>query len=439
MSRRAFRASILHFLRDPSELPHGRSSESYAYFEDGLLVVDNGAITDVGSYEEHAPKLGDAPLIDYRGRLIMPGFVDTHVHYPQTGMIGSYGEELLTWLSTYTYPTERAFADLDHARQVAQVFLGELLRNGTTSALVFATVHPASVQALFEGALALNMRLISGKVLMDRNAPDYLCDTPERAYGESKALIEQWHGRGRLGYAVTPRFAATSSPEQLRAAKRLLHEHPECWLHTHVAENKAECAWIAELYANECPDSSYLGVYDQFGLLTERAVFAHGVQLSDRDFELLAKRRSAISFCPSSNLFLGSGLFRFKRARELDVRLGLGTDIGAGTSFSQLRTLNEAYKVLKLQGDKLSALEAFHLATLGSAEALSIDDKVGSFREGNEADFVVLDLEATPLLRFRMQRARDLEERLFVLMTLGDDRAIEATYLAGERAHARAY
>jgi guanine deaminase len=439
MSRRGFRASILHFLRDPHELPHARVSESYAYFEDGLLVVENGLVTDVGEYAEHAPGLGDTPVVDYRGRLIVPGFLDCHVHYPQTGMIGSYGEELLSWLATYTYPAERAFADIEHARAVAELFLRELLRNGTTSALVFATVHAGSAQALFEKALALNMRLISGKVLMDRNAPPYLCDTPESAYAESKQLIAKWHGRGRLGYAVTPRFAGSSSPEQLRVAKRLLHEHPDCWLHTHVAENKAECAWINELYAQECPpNTSYLGVYDHFGLMTQRSVFAHGVQLDDADFELVASRRSAIAFCPTSNLFLGSGLFRYRRAREIDIKLGLATDVGGGTSFSQLQSLNEAYKIVKLQGDKLSALEAFHLATLGSAEALELDDKVGSFRDGNEADFVVLDPNATPLLRFRMENARGIEEQLFVFMTLGDDRAIEATYLAGERAHARA-
>jgi guanine deaminase len=438
MSRRAFRASILHFLRDPHELPHARVHESYAYFEDGLLVVEDGLITDVGDYDVHAPELGDTPVVDYRGRLLVPGFIDCHVHYPQTGIIGSYGEELLSWLSTYTYPAERAFADRDHCRAVSGLFLRELLRNGTTTALVFATVHAGSAEALFEQALALNMRLISGKVLMDRNAPDYLLDTPESAYAESKALIAEWHGRGRLGYAVTPRFAGSSSPEQLRVAKRLLNEHPECWLHTHVAENKSECAWIQELYAHECPPgTSYLGVYDHFGLMTPRSVFAHGVQLDDADFELVANRRSAIAFCPTSNLFLGSGLFRYRRAREIDIKLGLATDVGGGTSFSQLQSLNEAYKIVKLQGDKLSALEAFHLATLGSAEALELDGKIGSFRDGNEADFVVLDPNATPLLRFRMEHAKDLEERLFVFMTLGDDRAIEATYLAGECAHAR--
>jgi guanine deaminase len=438
MPRSAFRASILHFLRDPAELPHARVQEAYSFFEDGLLVVEDGLVVDVGEYAVHATGLGDTPVTDYRGRLIVPGFIDTHVHYPQTGIIGSYGEELLSWLSTYTYPTEAAFGDPAHASAVADVFLAELLRNGTTSALVFATVHSASVDALFERALKLNLRLISGKVLMDRNAPGYLCDTPERAYSESKALIEKWHGKGRLGYAVTPRFAATSTPAQLHAAARLLKEHPECWMHTHVAENKSECAWVRELFANDTPPgTSYLGVYDHYGLMGERSVFAHGVQLDDADFELVGRRRSALSFCPTSNLFLGSGLFRFKRARELDVKLGLGTDVGGGTSFSLLHTLNEAYKVIKLQGDKLSSLEAFHLATLGSAEALAIDDKVGSFREGNEADFVVLDPNATPLLRFRMGRAKELEERLFVFMTLADDRAIEATYVAGACVHQR--
>jgi guanine deaminase len=432
-ARRGYRASVLHFLGNPQVDPG-----AYEFVADGLLVIEGGQVVELGPYATLTNVYPGLEVVDYSGKLIVPGFIDTHVHYPQTEMIASYGEELLAWLDTYTYPTERAFADKDYARSVAKVFLRELLRNGTTSALVFATVHKTSVDALFEEAERLGMRLITGKVLMDRNAPPYLCDTPETGYDESKQLIADWHGKGRLAYAVTPRFAGSSSPEQLRAAARLLVEHPDCYLQTHVAENKSEVAWIASLYADEVPaGTSYLGVYDHFGLLNQRAVLAHGVHLDDADFDLLVRRKSAISFCPTSNLFLGSGLFRLDHAQQRGVKVGLGTDIGAGTSFSLLQTLNEAYKVVKLQGGKLSALRAFYLATLGSARALEVDDKIGSFVAQREADFVVLDPHATPLLAFRNARDMSLEERLFVLMTLGDDRAIRATYVAGSLVHDR--
>ncbi|MEY4512518.1 MAG: hypothetical protein RLZZ450_4640 [Pseudomonadota bacterium] len=424
---------MLHLLGDPHVAP-----QAYAYFDDGLLIIEHGHVLALGPYATLLDQHPGLEVVDYTGKLIVPGFIDTHVHYPQTEMIGSYGEELLAWLDAYTYPTERAFADKDYARSVAKVFLRELLRNGTTSALVFATVHRASVDALFEEAEQLGMRLITGKVLMDRNAPAYLRDTPQTAYDESKELIAAWHNKGRLSYAVTPRFAGSSSPEQLRAAARLLVEHPDCYLQTHVAENKSEVRWIESLYADEVPPhTSYLGVYDHFQLMTERAVFAHGIHLDDEDFDLLARRKSAVSFCPTSNLFLGSGLFRLDHAQQRGVKVGLGTDIGAGTSFSLLQTLNEAYKVVKLQGGKLSALRAFYLATLGSARALELADKIGSLLPGREADFVVLDPDATPLLAFRNRKVSSIDERLFVLMTLGDDRAVRATYVAGALVHDR--
>jgi guanine deaminase len=429
---RGYRATIVHFRDDPS----GRA-DAAELFDDGLLVVERGHVVDVGPAAALAAKYPGLEVVDYRGKILVPGFVDTHVHYPQTEMMGAYGEELLAWLEAYTFPTERAFVDKEYARSVATVFLRELLRNGTTSALVFATVHKGSVEALFEEAEKLGMRIITGKVLMDRHAPDDLCDTPESGYRESRQLIEAWHKRGRLGYAVSPRFAATSSPAQLREARRLLEES-DCHMQTHVAENKREVAWVEELFRGEVPaHTSYLGVYDHFGLLTERAVLAHGVHLADADFALLAARGSALSFCPTSNLFLGSGLFRLDFARAQQVKVGLGTDIGAGTSFSLLQTLNEAYKVVKLQGGKLSALSAFYLATLGSARALALEDQIGSLLPGREADFVVLDPAATPLLAFRSERATTLEEKLFVLITLGDDRCVRATYVAGALVHDR--
>jgi len=433
-AKRAFRGSILSFKGDPAS-----EGESAAQFiQDGLMIVEKGKITQVGTYAELQGSLGGAPVVDYSGQIMVPGFIDTHIHFPQTEMIGAYGEELLKWLETYTFPTERQYKDKEYARSVAKVFLKELLRNGTTTALVFATVHKESSEALFEEAEKLGMRIIIGKVLMDRNAPEWLQDTPQTAYTDSKALIDQWHKKGRLHYAITPRFAPTSTPAQLEQARKLVQECPDCYVHTHVSENKGEVAWVNELFTGVVPaGTSYLGVYDHFGLMTSRAVFAHAVHFDDADFSLLAQKKSAIAFCPTSNLFLGSGLFKLAEARKHKAKVGMGTDIGAGTSFSMLQTLNEAYKVVKLQGGKLSSIEGYYMATLGSARALSLEDKIGSLKAGGEADFVVLDPAPTPLLKFRMAKAKEWQEKLFVLMTLGDDRAVRATYVAGRLAHQR--
>ncbi|MBA1187900.1 guanine deaminase [Pseudomonas entomophila] len=430
--RTAYRAAILYSLADPSEVG---LDASYAYFDDGLLVVDEGRISAVGPASELLPTLTpDTQVVTYTDALITPGFIDTHIHFPQTGMIGAYGEQLLDWLETYTFPCERQFADKAHADQVARLFLGELLRNGTTTALVFGSVHPESVQALFEEAERLDLRLIAGKVMMDRNAPDYLTDTAESSYHDSKALIERWHGKGRLHYAVTPRFAPTSTPEQLAAAGRLLEEYPDVYLHTHLSENLKEIDWVKALYPER---SGYLDVYDHYRLLGERSVFAHGVHLCDAECQRLAETGSAVAFCPTSNLFLGSGLFNLPQAERFGVRVGLGTDVGAGTSFSLLATLNEAYKVMQLQDVRLHPFKSLYLATLGGARALRLEDRIGSLAPGHDADFVVLDYKATPLLDYRLQQSRSIEETLFVLTTLGDDRVVRETYAAGRCVHTR--
>ncbi|WP_434772040.1 guanine deaminase [Pseudomonas entomophila] len=430
--RTAYRAAILYSLADPSEVG---LDASYAYFDDGLLVVDEGRISAVGPASELLPTLTpDTQVVTYTDALITPGFIDTHIHFPQTGMIGAYGEQLLDWLETYTFPCERQFADKAHADQVARLFLGELLRNGTTTALVFGSVHPESVQALFEEAERLDLRLIAGKVMMDRNAPDYLTDTAESSYHDSKALIERWHGKGRLHYAVTPRFAPTSTPEQLAAAGRLLEEYPGVYLHTHLSENLKEIDWVKALYPER---SGYLDVYDHYRLLGERSVFAHGVHLCDAECQRLAETGSAVAFCPTSNLFLGSGLFNLPQAERFGVRVGLGTDVGAGTSFSLLATLNEAYKVMQLQDVRLHPFKSLYLATLGGARALRLEDRIGSLAPGHDADFVVLDYKATPLLDYRLQQSRSIEETLFVLTTLGDDRVVRETYAAGRCVHTR--
>jgi guanine deaminase len=430
-SPHVFRGALLDFVDDPQVA----GDDACRFIDDGALLVRGGRIERIGAADQVLAALPrDVAVTDYCGHLILPGFVDTHVHYAQTDMIGSYGEQLLEWLENYTFPVERAFSDPAHAREVAAFFVQELLRNGTTTAMVFATVHPASVDAIFEAAAAHDLCLIAGKVMMDRNCPEFLRDTPASAYDDCSALIERWHGRGRLHYAVTPRFAPTSSEDQLRVAARLLDEHAGVYLQSHVAENRQEVRWVAELF----PWSrSYLDVYDRFALLRERAVFAHCIHLDEVDRGRLAASGAAASFCATSNLFLGSGLFDPQRAAQAGMRVGIGTDVGAGTSFSLLRTLDESYKVAQMGGHRLSPLRAFYLATLGGARALYLDDTIGNFATGKVADFVVLDPAATPLLERRMARTATPAQRLFLLMTLGDDRAVAATYVAGRAAFVR--
>ena len=431
-SLQAFRGSILHCLDDPGS---ALNSEEVEYFEDGLLLVADGRVLRMGEASALLPELPpEVDIEDYSGKLILPGFVDTHIHYPQTDMIAAFGEQLLDWLEKYAFPSECRFADAAHAAETADFFLDELLRNGTTTALVLGTVHPQSVDAIFEAARSKNLRLIAGKVLMDRNCPEDLQDTAETAYRDSKALIERWHRQDRLLYAITPRFAPTSTAAQLERAGTLAREHPDVYTHTHVAENAAEVRWVADLF----PDSrSYLDVYDRYGLLRERSVFAHCIHLDRTDRERMAATGSTMAFCPSANLFLGSGLFDLAAAKELGVRVGLGTDVGAGTNFCQLRTLSEAYKVTQLNGQKLAPFQALYLATLGSAKALCLDDCIGNFAVGKEADFVVLDWRSTPLLARRMDAARDLMEKLFAVIMLGDDRAVFSTHIMGKAVHRR--
>ncbi|GLZ89066.1 guanine deaminase [Metapseudomonas resinovorans] len=428
----AYRSAILHSIADPALVG---VEQSYQYFEDGLLVVEDGRIKALGDAKSLLPDLdAGVEVHEYRDTLITPGFIDTHIHFPQTGMIASYGEQLLDWLNTYTFPTEKQFANKAHAADVAGIFIKELLRNGTTTALVFGTVHKESVDAFFEAAQALDLRMIAGKVLMDRNAPDYLTDTAESGYADSKELIERWHGKGRLHYAVTPRFAPTSTPEQLELAGKLYAEYPGLYMHTHLSENRKEIEWVKELFPER---KGYLDVYDHYKLIGQRSVFAHGVHLCDDECKRLAETGSAVAFCPTSNLFLGSGLFDLQKLEEHGVRVGLGTDVGAGTSFSQLQSLNEAYKVMQLQGKKLDPFKSLYLATLGGARSLYLDDKIGNFQAGKDADFVVLDYKATPLLDYRMQQATSLPERLFALTILGDDRTVKETFAAGRSVHKR--
>ena len=421
MSIWAFRGELLSVGVDP--LVAG--AQAVRHEADGLLVVEDGLVVARGDYAALAPRFAGVPVERLAG-LIVPGFVDAHVHYPQMDAIASHGEQLLDWLERHIFPAEKAFASRGHADGVAQAFLGELLRHGTTSALVFATVHEQSVEALFAAALARGMRIASGKVLMDKG-PDGLADTPESARAQTEALMARWAGRGRLRYAITPRFALTSSDAQLAVAGELLAAHPEALLHTHLAENRHECAAVAARWPQA---ADYLDVYDGFGLVGARSVFAHGIHLSYRACARLADSGAGVAVCPSSNLFLGSGFFNFGQADRHGVRLGLGSDIGAGTSFSLLHTAGLAYQAALAREERLDPFRALYLATAGSAGLLHMADTVGALAEGQEADFVVLDDAATPLMARRTAGA-SLAERLFALQILGDDRAVARSYLLG--------
>lgn len=425
---KAYRGSIVHALRDPGR----EDDDAVEYFADGIVCVADGKVRDLGPAEDVLRRLSpDAEIVDCSGKLIMPGFVDTHIHYPQVDVIASYGARLLDWLTEYTFPAEARFADRAVAQEAASFFLEELLRNGTTTALVFATVHPQSVEAIFEAARLRGMRIIAGKVLMDRHCPAELCDTPESGYRDSRILIDKWHGVDRLSYAITPRFAVTSSDEQLAAAGRLATEYPGVYVQTHLAENPEEVAWVKELY----PDRrSYLDVYDHAGLVRERSVYAHCIHLDEADRRRMGESGAAAAFCPTSNLFLGSGLFDLAAADAHGIRTGIGTDVGGGTSFNIPRTLGEAYKVLQLRGQTLTPRRAFYLATLGGARSLYLDDRIGNFEPGKEADFVVVNPGATRLMARRMATATDIGEKLFTLAILGDDRNVHATYVAGNKA-----
>ncbi|WP_082537219.1 MULTISPECIES: guanine deaminase [unclassified Aureimonas] len=405
------------------------------FVEDGLLRLEDGRITAIGAASELLAGLPEgARVIDHRPHLVMPGFVDPHLHMPQTQVIGSYGAELMEWLARYTFPEESRYGDPEVAGEAAVFLVDELLRSGTTTAAVYCTSHPVSVDAFFAEARRRDLRMVAGKVMMDRNAPAALLDTPQSGYDQSKALIERWHGEGRLEYAITPRFAPTSTKAQLEATGALAAEFPDMHIQTHLSENLAEIAFVAELFPWA---RDYLDVYEAHGLVREKALFGHCIHLTARELAVLGERRATAVFCPTSNLFLGSGLFDRAAVAAAGARIGLATDIGGGTSYSMLRTGAEAYKVLALKGQTLPAFEAFHMMTAGNAEAMGLGARIGSLKPGLEADLVVLDTGATPAMRRRMGRCETLAEELFVLLTMGDDRSVVATYAAGVKRHDR--
>ncbi len=427
---KAYRASILRF-NDAAP-----QDQCAVYEADGLLVVGPNAaglqvVVAVGNYASLAPQFPDLDVEHFPGRIISPGFVDMHVHYPQLDVIGSPADGLLPWLENYTFPEEKRFVTPEYSAQAASFFIAELLRNGVTTALAFATSHVASVNALFAEAQHKGLRLITGKCLMDQHVPDGVRDTTEQSLLDTEALINQWHSAGRLGYAITPRFVCSCSAAQLSGAGELAAKYPDVWIQSHVAENFEEIAWVKRLYPTS---RSYLSVYEQFGLLRPKAVYAHCIHFDDADRALMHSSGTAAAVCPTSNLFLGSGFFDYAGADQAGFAYGLASDVGGGTSFSPFHTMLAAYYVGRVgqtkQGLSLSPQHLWWQHTAGAAKAIGLQGVAGNLQVGCDADFVVLNPQATPLLARRMARANSLDELLFALIVMGDDRVIEKTVLA---------
>lgn len=421
------RGRVLSFLAEPQ----GRDDHaSYRYIEDGAVVIGDGKIVMVGDWNAQAASHHDVgEVIDHRPHLIMAGFIDPHIHFPQMQVIGAYAGGLLEWLNTYTFVEEQKFIEQAHANRIAGAFFDTLLEHGTTTAAAYCTVHPESVDAFFSEAEKRNMLMVGGKIMMDRNAPQALLDTPQSGYDETKAGIARWHGKGRAHYAITPRFAITSTHEQMAMAEALAREFPDLHIQTHVSENLAEIAYANELYPNY---GDYVGIYEKFHLLGPKTLLGHAIHLSHRETEVIAETRSVAVFCPTSNLFIGSGLFDYERQHERGVRIATATDVGGGTSYSMLRTMDEGYKVMQLRGQRLTPFRSFYHMTLGNARAMSLDDRIGTLEAGKDADIVVLNSGATGQMRLRMETVDTLEQELFLLQTCGDDRAVVETYVMGK-------
>lgn len=426
----ALRGTLLRFRGDPFEMP---PDEALDIETDGIVLIRDGHIVETGPFARLKDRLPPGTgLHDYSNCLIGPGFIDAHVHYPQFGVIASYGEQLLSWLERYVFPEERRFSDSGYATQIASAFLDALLANGTTTACVYCTVHPESVDAFFSESQRRNTRMIAGKVLMDRNAPDFLCDTAQSGYDQSRALIERWHDRGRQLYAVTPRFAPTSTREQLALAGALLDTSATLFMQTHLLETTAEERWVRSLFPER---RSYLDVYDHAGLVRPRSVFGHAVHIHDADLHRCHDAGCAIAHCPTSNAFLGSGAFDLFEALRPDrrVHVALGSDIGGGNALSMLRGMNDAYCAAQSHDRRLHPVQAYWLATLGAARALGLEASIGHLTPGIEADLCILDPFCTPVLAQRSARAESVADLLFALSMLGDDRAVRATYVMGVR------
>lgn len=416
----------LSFNGDPFHMP---IEDATTYERRGAVLIEAGKITATGPADRLRAAHPQVPITDYGDALITAGFIDAHAHYPQTAIIASWGKRLIDWLNTYTFPEETRFDDPAYATEIANRYLDLTAANGTTTIASFCTIHPASVDALFNAAETRTQRIIAGKTCMDRNAPDGLRDSAKSAYDDSRALLEKWHGRGRAAYAITPRFSPTSTPEQLEALGALWAKHPTCLMQTHLSEQLDEIEWVADLF----PDArDYLDTYEQFGLLGERAMFGHAIHLTDRERARLREVNAALIHCPTSNTFIGSGLFDMGGLMAAGHRIGLATDTGGGSSFSMLRTMAAAYEIGQLTGTSLHPAQLYWLATAGSARALHMDDKIGNLAVGHEADLLVLNLASTPAIEQRHARAEDIWQSLFPTIMMGDDRAITATWINGK-------
>jgi guanine deaminase len=429
MTSLLLRGRLLSFHRRPESL---EDRASYLYEEDGGLLIEDGVIAAIGDYQTvktDAPD--DAQEIDHRPHLILPGFIDTHVHFPQMQVIGSYAANLLEWLNTYTFPEECKFVEKAHAERIATHLFDELIRHGTTTAAAYCSVHKVSADAFFAESLKRGTLMIGGKVMMDRNAPQGLLDTPEMGYDETRAVIAEWHGKGRNHVAITPRFAITSTPAQMEAAATLAREFPDLHIQTHLSENLEEIRYTCSLFP-EAED--YTDIYARYGLMREKALFGHCIHLSDREADAMSEAGAVAVHCPTSNLFLGSGLMPLKKliSRDKPVTVSVATDIGGGSSYSMLRTMDEAYKIQQLLGERLNPLESYWLMTRGNAEAVKLADQIGSLDPGTDADLVVLSARATPAMALKMEVVSSLAEELFLMQTLGDDRVIAETYVAGK-------
>ena len=427
---RVVRGAVLSYRDDPARV--GAQSAVRHHPAGAVALGADGRISWCGPAAGLPDRFRSAPVDDYGAALVLPGFIDAHVHFPQYRMLAAPGADLLDWLRRFTYPEEQRYRSADHARAAAEVFLDRLVQHGTTAAVVFSTVHRGAADVLFTAAERRGMAMVAGKTMMDRNAPAALRDDPAGGVRDSEALIERWHGRGRLRYAITVRFAVTSSEAQMAAAGELAARYPDCHVHAHLAESEPEIAVVARDFSWA---QDYTDVYDRFGLVGPRSLFAHGVHLPARAVARLSEAGATVVHCPTSNTFLGSGLFDLHRLRDGDqpVGVGIATDVGGGTSYSMLQTMGEAYKVAMLRGRRPTAHELFHLATRGNARQLGLDDRIGSLEPGLWADLVVLDPAATPVLAARRELSSNVEDTLFALAILGDDRAVRATYVAGNR------
>jgi guanine deaminase len=414
---------VIRFAGDPFDTLDAAQTLTH-----GAVLVDAGRIAAVGDAATLRAQAPAATVHDYGQKLISPGFIDAHVHYPQTAIIASWGKRLIDWLNTYTFPEEMRFSDPAYAADIANRYLDLVLQRGTTTVCSYATIHPASVDAIFTAAQSRGMRLFAGKTCMDRNAPEDLRDTAQSAYDDSKRLLEKWHGVDRLSYVITPRFSPTSTPEQLAALGALWREYPDCLMQTHLSEQTDEIAWVRDLF----PQSrDYLDTYEAQGLLREGAVYGHAIHLTDRERARLIEAGASLVHCPTSNTFIGSGLFDMTLASQL--RVGLATDTGGGSNFSMLRTMAAAYEVAQLRGQSLHPAQLWWLATQGSARALRCEDKIGNLAPGMEADLIIIDLASTPAIEQATRRAADLWQQLFPTIMMGDDRALAEVWVGGKR------